>query len=176
MAVAIICLAIFAPHASADGSAGAPPDDVQDTVVPATSPPEKQDATTDTGAPAGGLADSKKGSWWAYRHIHIVNELSGGRAVTVHCRSKNNDMGVHVVPPGSEYQWRFRPNIFGITLFWCHVAKGNVEVVFDAYNEEEKDPWERIHMDNTYWVARDDAVYLRQFWKNNNMVLWRRWP
>ncbi|CAI0541408.1 unnamed protein product [Linum tenue] len=109
-------------------------------------------------------------------HVHVVNELSGGRAVTVHCKSKNNDMGVHVVPPGSEYQWRFRPNIFGNTIFWCHVAKGNVEVVFDAFNEEDKDPWERIHMDNTYWVARDDAVYLRQFWKNNNMVFWRKWP
>ncbi|CAN1144720.1 S-protein homolog 5 [Linum perenne] len=42
----------------------------------------------------------------------------------VHWKSKDDDMGTHWVPATPEYKWRFRPNVFGNTLFWCQVWKG----------------------------------------------------
>ncbi|CAN1269893.1 S-protein homolog 1 [Linum perenne] len=92
----------------------------------------------------------------------------------VHCKSKNDDMGTHWVPATSEYEWRFRPSVFGNTLFWCHVWKGEEQIVYDAYYDDAKS-YERKYMDHVRWVAKDDGIYLRQFWKGVD-VFWLKWP
>ncbi|CAN1169760.1 S-protein homolog 1 [Linum perenne] len=113
-----------------------------------------------------------------YTHVHLVNELTGGKVMKVHCKSKDDDMGIHDVPAGSEYQWKFKPSVFGGTLFWCHVATVNKpQIVYDAYYEDGK-LWQRVHMDNQYWVVKDSGIYLRQFWLKTgvNDVFWKPWP
>ncbi|CAI0426584.1 unnamed protein product [Linum tenue] len=114
-------------------------------------------------------------SWWAYTHVHVVNEFGGGRVLTVHCKSRDDNMGTHWVGPNSEYEWRFRPSIFGNTLFWCHVWKGGSQIVYDAYYADDDKLYDRVYMDNSYWVVKDDGLYLRQFWKGVD-VFWRPWP
>ncbi|CAI0383168.1 unnamed protein product [Linum tenue] len=42
----------------------------------------------------------------------------------VHCKSKNDDLGVHVLGPNDWFQWHFRPNYFGYTLFYCAMDWG----------------------------------------------------
>ncbi|CAN1169758.1 S-protein homolog 1 [Linum perenne] len=153
-----------------------PHEPIESKVVPSTSEAAVQDAAREPEAPPGaGLGDSKA-SWWAYAHIHMVNELTGGKVMLVHCKSKNDDLGIHSVPAGSEYEWRFRPSVLGNTLFWCHVATGNKQIVYDAFYQDPK-LWQRLHMDHSYWVAKDSGIYLRQFWKKPSTdVFWKPWP
>jgi hypothetical protein len=38
--------------------------------------------------------------------------------ITVHCKSKNDDLGFHTLPYTGSYLFTFTPNIFGTTLFF----------------------------------------------------------
>jgi hypothetical protein len=40
-------------------------------------------------------------------------------SITVHCKSKNDDLGFHTLNFGDRYIFSFHPNLFGGTLFFC---------------------------------------------------------
>lgn len=42
--------------------------------------------------------------------------------LTVHCKSKDDDLGAHVVGFLEDYEFRFNPNIWRTTLFHCTMA------------------------------------------------------
>ncbi|KAL0551251.1 hypothetical protein IC582_010337 [Cucumis melo] len=50
--------------------------------------------------------------------VTIVNEV-GGPLLGIHCRSKQDDLGVNVVSSDKSYSFNFRPNVWGTTLFYC---------------------------------------------------------
>lgn len=66
-------------------------------------------------------------------HVLIRNDLREGFNLKVNCRSKNDDLGVHVIPPGGSFGFSFRPNLFCTTLFWCTLEWPGVSHVYDAY-------------------------------------------
>ncbi|KAE8649710.1 hypothetical protein Csa_012088, partial [Cucumis sativus] len=49
--------------------------------------------------------------------VVIFNQIEYGIPVTVHCKSKNDDLGVHVLPLGQGYSFKFRPNLVGRPCF-----------------------------------------------------------
>ena len=53
-------------------------------------------------------------------HVHLKNIV--GSDVIVHCKSKNDDLGLHTISNEQEYEWSFRPNVFQTTLFYCYVS------------------------------------------------------
>jgi len=54
-----------------------------------------------------------------HHHVSIVNNLGDNLNVTIHCKSKDNDLGVHLLRNGDSFGWEFNDNIFGTTLFYC---------------------------------------------------------
>jgi hypothetical protein len=48
--------------------------------------------------------------------VRIFNGL-GGDDFNVHCKSKDDNLGDHVIHNNEYYHWEFRPNIWGTTLF-----------------------------------------------------------
>ncbi|CAK9309761.1 unnamed protein product [Citrullus colocynthis] len=72
-------------------------------------------------------------------YVHIINGFSDV-TIGVHCQSKDNDLGEQFVPVGGEFQWNFRTNFFGTTLFFCHIWWTEGHVTYKAYwdNEEFK--------------------------------------
>ncbi|CAB4261934.1 unnamed protein product [Prunus armeniaca] len=72
--------------------------------------------------------------------VRTINNL--GAEMTIHCKSKDDDLGIHVVPVGGSYEFSFRPNIFGRTLFFCSFAWATESHYFDIYKaKREFPPW-----------------------------------
>ncbi|EEF41295.1 conserved hypothetical protein [Ricinus communis] len=94
-------------------------------------------------------------------YVHITNELSHNKVLHVHCKSKDDDLGIHQLPRSQHYSWRFNLNFFATTLFWCYMAPdSNSHANFKVF-------WKSGYMDDRcaghhcYWVAKDDGAYLR---------------
>ncbi|KAL9245900.1 hypothetical protein vseg_019499 [Gypsophila vaccaria] len=51
--------------------------------------------------------------------VHIANYLDQGATLTVHCNSKDDDLGTQVLEFGRYFEFRFRPNFWGTTRFYC---------------------------------------------------------
>ena len=102
-------------------------------------------------------------------NIHVVNGLTNVGLI-VHCQSKDNDLGTHnLLNRGDEYQWNFKENIWGTTLFWCRFEKSGAYVSFDSFwPESKKNRWLRERCRNgvegtCIWTAKEDGIYLFNF-------------
>ncbi|KAJ4829614.1 hypothetical protein Tsubulata_014284 [Turnera subulata] len=67
--------------------------------------------------------------------IHIFNTLGPGMNLTLHCKSKNDDLGVQVLPYNVSFSFHFCPNMFSTTLFFCSFAWTNQFHWFDIYDQ-----------------------------------------
>ncbi|KAL0560277.1 hypothetical protein IC582_000677 [Cucumis melo] len=94
-------------------------------------------------------------------HIHVVNGLSN-ETLLVHCKSRDDDLGIQHLVKGAEFHWTFRVSLFGRTLFWCYLEKPNFSVSFESF-WVEKHVWlnSRCYDKNCIWIAKDDGIYLR---------------
>lgn len=52
-------------------------------------------------------------------HVRIINTLEDRTNLTLHCKSKDDDLGVHVIGLFDFFEFSFRPNVFGRTLYFC---------------------------------------------------------
>ncbi|XP_027368727.1 self-incompatibility protein S1-like [Abrus precatorius] len=69
------------------------------------------------------------------KHVSIKNTLGSGKNMTLHCQSKDNDLGKHIIADGDEFGWDFSDNVTGTTLFFCDLGWEKVEGYhFDAYS------------------------------------------
>jgi hypothetical protein len=67
------------------------------------------------------------------RHVNIVNSLEGNLDLTIHCKSKDDDLGVHLLHHGDSFGWKFHNSFFGETLFFCSFQWNNEFHYFDIY-------------------------------------------
>ncbi|KAI4304582.1 hypothetical protein MLD38_040069 [Melastoma candidum] len=70
------------------------------------------------------------------RHVLIFNNMTDGQSFTVHCKSADDDLGVHNVGQGQLYQFKFHSNFFGTTLFYCSFRVGSIGGVFDVFKNK----------------------------------------
>ncbi|CAI0453446.1 unnamed protein product [Linum tenue] len=109
--------------------------------------------------------------------VYIQNQMSSHQANTllVHCRSKDDDLGIHYLKFNSSYKWKFTP-IPWTTLFWCYLAPsvGARHVSFEAYNQRMGDQGMGYPTD---WIVREDGVYRRRLYLSARVrdVLVHRW-
>ncbi|CAJ2653666.1 unnamed protein product [Trifolium pratense] len=53
-------------------------------------------------------------------HVNIVNSLEGNLDLTLHCKSKDDDLGAHLLHHGGNFGFSFNPKFpIGTTLFFC---------------------------------------------------------
>ncbi|XVE94008.1 hypothetical protein REPUB_Repub01dG0243300 [Reevesia pubescens] len=68
-------------------------------------------------------------------HVSIKNRLGNGKNLTLHCQSKDDDLGEQNVGDGSEFGWDFSVNAWGSTLFYCDMGWDDLQQYhFDAYS------------------------------------------
>uniref|UniRef100_A0A6N2LRI1 Protein kinase domain-containing protein n=1 Tax=Salix viminalis TaxID=40686 RepID=A0A6N2LRI1_SALVM len=80
------------------------------------------------------------GCLWKPTRLHITNDLGPGLDLAIHCKSRNDYLGQHVVPFGGEYTIDFCPNFWGTTLFFCGIwtveATGPCMDYYNYYTKE----------------------------------------
>jgi len=74
-------------------------------------------------------------SLYAKTTVRIFNHL-GGEDFSVHCKSKDDDLGNHVIHDIECYSWEFHPNVFGTTSFSCNISSTRGEVNNVFYNQK----------------------------------------
>lgn len=57
------------------------------------------------------------GSEWS---VVIFNYQKDPIDLVVHCKSKDDDLGEHIIRHGGQYNWSFKENFWRTTLFWCN--------------------------------------------------------
>ncbi|PIA60767.1 hypothetical protein AQUCO_00300348v1 [Aquilegia coerulea] len=55
------------------------------------------------------------------QHIYIENGLGPSNVLTVHCKSKDIDLGERNVNYQQSYEWSFMEHFFYSTVFWCRI-------------------------------------------------------
>ncbi|KAL5723458.1 hypothetical protein ACHQM5_006858 [Ranunculus cassubicifolius] len=104
-----------------------------------------------------GLGLSKK-------HLHIINDLSSDTSLTLHRKSKDDDIGNHDLAFQQDLGWSFRDNFFHTTLFWCFMQWYDpttncwVHKSFDVY-EARKWKEDQYHCIDCFWSIRKDGIY-----------------
>jgi hypothetical protein len=73
-------------------------------------------------------------------HLNITNGLGAGLDLTIHCKSKDDDLGQHVVPFGGEYTIDFCTNFWRTTVFFCGMSWSSEFHWFDIY-DASRDPY-----------------------------------
>ena len=89
--------------------------------------------------------------------VRIYNDLDEDLQLTVHCKSKDDDLGTHVVTFFIHYQWKFRINFEGTTRFWCEMSWKNGSGTFDIF-VSERDNQKRCTT-KCYWRVGKDGVH-----------------
>jgi len=67
--------------------------------------------------------------------VEMRNALSKGKRVRIHCKSKNNDLGEHVISKDKTYSFTFKPNILGGTKFFCGFTFDRTLHWFNIYDQ-----------------------------------------
>ena len=92
--------------------------------------------------------------------VTILNFMTAS-TLTVHCKSKNDDLGEHVLRTRENYNWSFKENFWRSTLFWCHFSSKYGQVTGDVF-WPEKGTWfsdQCVHH-NCTWAGGDQGIYL----------------
>ncbi|XP_010456506.1 PREDICTED: uncharacterized protein LOC104737962 [Camelina sativa] len=70
--------------------------------------------------------------------VRITNRLGDGKQLKLHCKSSDDDLGLHVLAPNSFWSFKFTPKVFyGSTLFFCQFTwlPGQFKW-FDIYDDD----------------------------------------
>ncbi|ESW11844.1 hypothetical protein PHAVU_008G063200 [Phaseolus vulgaris] len=57
---------------------------------------------------------------WANNHVFVTNHLEGKEDLNIHCKSKDDDLGPHVLHINQYIRITFQPNFFFGTLFFYY--------------------------------------------------------
>jgi hypothetical protein len=88
-------------------------------------------------------------------HVEIFNDLGDGLDLTVHCKSGDDDLGVHVITyPKGFFEFDFKPNFLGTTLYFCGFQWNGSELKwFEIYNFGRDHP----QCGDCLWKIRHDG-------------------
>ena len=90
--------------------------------------------------------------FWPRTDLTMTNNL-GGPVLTVHCKSKDDDLGVHMVAAKTDYHFSFQPNIWKTTLFFCSFQWNDQVKQFDIFDA----PRDQDDGYKFYWTIKPDS-------------------
>ncbi|KAK8614889.1 hypothetical protein V6N13_068678 [Hibiscus sabdariffa] len=118
---------------------------------------------------ASPLTKVQLNTWYTKWHVHVVNGLSNNKILLVHCKSADDDLGIHNLAVDSETQCNFKLNLIGSTLFFCYMASesdhvhARLDVFWEDPNLFHVCDWKRC-----IWTAKDNGIYLKNIPENHD--------
>ncbi|MBA0730435.1 hypothetical protein Goshw_019836 [Gossypium schwendimanii] len=115
-------------------------------------------------------------------HVYVVNGLSDGRMLFVHCKSRDNDLGSRNLDVGTNFTWSFQQHIFRRTLFWCYVSKDDNDYDGGGAHASFKVFWQDVLLfhkcswKDCIWIAKDDGIYIKNVPRNADEFRWQWKP
>lgn len=113
-------------------------------------------------------------------YVHIINGFNNA-TIGAHCRSKDDDLGNQFIPVGGEFHWNFKTNLFGTTLFYCHLWWIEGHITYLAYWHDDGFENDICRDGHCRWKAeaqgissfnvRQDVYQLQYKWQH-----WRKSP
>lgn len=67
-------------------------------------------------------------------HVRIINNIGNGSQLNFHCKSHDDDLGQHQLAPNEFWEFSFRPNFMGGTLYFCRFWWKAGDEWFDIYD------------------------------------------
>ena len=93
-------------------------------------------------------------AWATNTHVFITNHLEGKEDLHIHCKSKDDDLGMHVLRLNQSFRISFRPNYFFGTLFFCSFQWGNGPFLYyDVYNQGKD--YRKCENECSWYVHKD---------------------
>ncbi|KOM37164.1 hypothetical protein LR48_Vigan03g054500 [Vigna angularis] len=87
--------------------------------------------------------------------VSIRNTMKGKETLNLHCKSKDDDLGQHVLQFNQTFQWKFNPSVFADTLFFCSFQWGNSALVrYDVYVEDRDEGICKVCL----WYVKEDGL------------------
>lgn len=80
-----------------------------------------------------GLSNAGPGVIEKMADVKIINGFDNRTQIGVHCKSKDDDLGPHVLGFDQSFEFRFRPSFLGTTLFFCRFWWESESHWFDIY-------------------------------------------
>ena len=87
-------------------------------------------------------------------HVRIYNMLAHNLDLKIHCKSKDDDLGVHLIHLFDFFEFSFNKRVIGGTLFFCDFSWKGALKRFDIYKQNRDDCLE----DLCYWDVLQDKV------------------
>ncbi|XP_059317868.1 S-protein homolog 5-like [Lycium ferocissimum] len=94
--------------------------------------------------------------------MHIINALQNDDVpLSVHCESKDDDLGIKYPKVGDDFHFSFRGDVFAKTRFYCHYSWGSKKQFFDVFSRDISRGCGRINGNNyeCFWKVQDDGFY-----------------
>ena len=93
--------------------------------------------------------------------VVILNHMKDS-PLLAHCKSKDDDLGKHVIQPWGKYDWMFNENFWQTTLFWCYFSSKNGHTSGQVF-WPENGSWlsDRCESNTCQWAAGDNGISLR---------------
>ncbi|XP_012833005.1 PREDICTED: uncharacterized protein LOC105953870 [Erythranthe guttata] len=106
--------------------------------------------------------------------VYVASNLPyEAQPLTMHCASKDDDLGHHTLTTNQEFHFHFCLRPFA-TLFFCHLWWENKDSAFEVYNGNWRhDICFRNH--TCYWVAKSDGIYFSPFYPPQELVKKYSW-
>ena len=70
----------------------------------------------------------------AKKSVKIINTIEESEKLTAHCKSKDDDLGIHEIFFGKDIEWTFKVNFWRTTKYYCYMSWGGKSLAFDAYD------------------------------------------
>ncbi|CAL5207425.1 unnamed protein product [Lathyrus oleraceus] len=65
--------------------------------------------------------------------VSVLNNLEQNLDLTIHCKSADNDLGVHLLHHGESFGWNFKISLIGHTLYYCSFEWNGGFHYYDIY-------------------------------------------
>lgn len=92
-------------------------------------------------------------------HVHVINGFMN-QTLETHCKSKDDDLGLQKISVIGEFQWHFRINYWGTTLYFCDMWWVGGHRHVDVFRVDDEFLDNNCGDSNCRWMGKEDGIYL----------------